>query len=87
MRNHLTQHLREVRAGNEIIVRDRRRPIAKIVLFKLDDDVEAEEAELVALGLMTMPTRKLPASFCKAPHGRVSLKTAVAAVTKDRDED
>ena len=29
LRNRLTQYLREVRAGEEIIVRDRHRPIAK----------------------------------------------------------
>jgi prevent-host-death family protein len=33
LRNRLTQYLREVRAGEEIIVRDRNRPIAKIVPF------------------------------------------------------
>ncbi len=85
LRNHLTQYLREVRAGNEIIVRDRKRPIAKIVPFKLDD-VDAEEAELVSLGLMTMPERKLPASFWKARRPAVSLRAAVKAVTDDRDE-
>ena len=31
LRDRLTQFLREVRAGEEIIVRDRKRPIAKIV--------------------------------------------------------
>ena len=38
LRDHLTQYLQEVREGEEIIVRDRQRPIAKIVPFTVDDD-------------------------------------------------
>jgi len=46
LRRRLTQHLRQVRAGEEIIVRDRRRPVAKIVPFTFDDD-DADDAALV----------------------------------------
>ena len=31
LRNHLTRYLKEVRAGEEIVVRDRQLPFAKIV--------------------------------------------------------
>lgn len=85
LRNRLTQYLQEVRAGEEIIVRDRQRPIAKIVPFTVDDD-DAEEAGLVASGLMRKGTGEIPPSFWRARRPRVSLKSAVAAVTADRDE-
>ena len=84
LRNHLTQYLKEVRAGEEIIVRDRQRPIAKIVPFSVDDD--ESDADLVAAGLMRKGTGRLPASFWKARRPRVSLDTVLAAVSADRDE-
>lgn len=86
LRNRLTQYLQEVRAGEEIVVRDRQRPIAKIVPFTVDDD-DADDAALVAAGLMRKGTGKLPASFWRTRGPRVPLKVAVAAVSADRDED
>ena len=86
LRNRLTQYLQEVRAGEEIIVRDRQRPIAKIVPFTVDDD-EADDAALVASGLMRKGSGVLPASFWNTRRSRVSVKAAVRAVTADRNED
>lgn len=85
LRNRLTHYLREVRAGEEIIVRDRHRPIAKIVPFTVEGD-DADDAALVAAGLMRKGSGTLPPSFWTARRSRVPLKTAVAAVTADRDE-
>jgi prevent-host-death family protein len=85
LRNRLTQYLREVRAGEEIIVRDRHRPIAKIVPFTVDDE-DADDAALVAAGLMRKGSGAIPPSFWKARRSRVSAKKVVAAVTADRDE-
>lgn len=86
LRNRLTQYLQEVRAGEEIVVRDRQRPIAKIVPFTVDDE-DADDAALVAAGLMRKGTGKLPASFWRTRGPRVPLKVAVGAVSADRDED
>jgi len=85
LRNRLTQYLREVRAGEEIVVRDRQRPIAKIVPYSIDED--DEDAALVAAGLMRKGTGKLPASFWRTRGPRVPLKVAIAAVSADRDEE
>lgn len=84
LRNRLTQYLREVRAGEEIIVCDRQRPIAKIVPFTVDD---VDDAALVAGGLMRKGSGEIPPSFWKARRARVTLEAAAAAVGVDRDED
>jgi len=86
LRNRLTQYLKEVRAGEEIIVRDRRRPIAKIVPFTLDED-EEDDADLVAAGVIRKGTGKLPPSFWRTRRPGVPLEVAVAAVRADRDEE
>jgi prevent-host-death family protein len=85
LRNRLTQYLQEVRAGEEIVVRDRQRPIAKFVPFAVDDD--DADAALVASGLMRKGSGRLPASFWKARRPRVTGPAAAAAVRADRDED
>jgi len=86
LRNRLTHYLREVRAGEEIVVRDRQRPIAKIVPFTVDDD-EADDAALVASGLMRKGSGIIPSSFWKARRARMTLRAAVASVRADRDEE
>jgi prevent-host-death family protein len=87
LRNRLTQYLKEVRAGQEIIVRDRQRPIAKIVPFTVDED-EDEDADLVAAGVIRKGTGKLPRSFWSTGRrGGVPWEVAAAAVRADRDED
>jgi prevent-host-death family protein len=85
LRNRLTHYLQRVRAGEEIIVHDRQRPIAKIVPFTVHQN--DDDAALVAAGLMREGTGKLPASFRRTRRPSVSLKVTVAAVSADRDEN
>ena len=82
LRDRLTHYLREVRAGEEIIIRDRQTPVAKIVPLTLDDDADA--AQLVAAGLMRKALRPLSAAFWRTPRAAVPVRTAAAAVSEDR---
>ena len=85
LRNRLTHYLREVRAGEELIVRDRQRPIAKIIPFTVDE-ADADEAALIAGGLMRRGSGALPPSFWTARRPRVAWRDAAAAVRADRDD-
>lgn len=87
LKNNLSAHLERVRAGEELLVKDRNRPIAKLVPLAAGEDLDAEEMELASAGLVRLPTSSLPRSFWKMPAPRVSLEDAVAAVTAERDED
>ena len=84
LRNHLTQYLREVREGEEIIVCDRRRPIAKIVPLAPDED--AQRTELVAAGLMRPASDRVSAGFWRVRRSPVAVRTAVDALSADRDD-
>jgi prevent-host-death family protein len=86
LRNHLTQYLQQVRAGEEIVVRDRQRPIARIVPFTVDDD-DADDAALIAAGLMRKGSGRISPSFWSARRSAVTLEKVVAAMSGDRDED
>ena len=85
LRNHLTRYLKEVRAGEEIVVRDRQLPFAKIV--PLAHDNEAEDSALVASGLMRRAERRLPASFWRVRRPSIDRDVAANAVSRDRDND
>jgi prevent-host-death family protein len=86
LRNHLTRYLQEVRAGEEIIVRDRQRPIARIIPFSVDDE-DADEADLIAAGLLRKGSGRLVPTFWSARRTPVTRKAVVAAVRRDRDGD
>jgi prevent-host-death family protein len=85
LRNHLTRYLKEVRAGEEIVVRDRQLPFAKIVPLAHDD--EAEDSGLVASGLMRRAERALPAAFWRVRRPSIDRDVAANAVSRDRDDD
>lgn len=87
LKNELSRYLNEVRHGEELLIRDRNVPIAKIVPLQQAGEPEAEELALAAAGKLRLPEAPLPASFWSMPAPRVSLKRAVAAVMAERNED
>lgn len=56
LKNKLSAYLNFVRAGQEVIVRDRSIPIAKIVPLNLEN-YDEEEQSLVAAGLLKLPEK------------------------------
>lgn len=82
LRDRLTHYLREVRAGQEIVVRDRQRPIARIV--PIAPDAESDDRELISAGLMRKATQDLPSTFWRIKRSAVTVRTAAAAVSDDR---
>jgi prevent-host-death family protein len=87
LKNELSRHLNEVRQGEELLIRDRNVPVAKIVPLREADGLHAEELALAAAGKLRLPRAPLPASFWLMPAPRVSLTRAVAAVEAERGED
>jgi prevent-host-death family protein len=87
LKNELSRYLKQVREGEELLIRDRNVPIAKIVPLPQADELEAEELALAASGKLRLPDAPLPASFWSMPAPRLSLKRVVAAVKAERDED
>ncbi|MBK7597744.1 MAG: type II toxin-antitoxin system prevent-host-death family antitoxin [Acidobacteria bacterium] len=88
LKSRLSSYLADVQRGEEIIVRDRNRPIARIVPLTRQGGDEIEEMALVAAGVITLPeSEKLPPSFWKWKGTSVSEKRAAKAVRDERDED
>jgi prevent-host-death family protein len=83
LKNELSAYLKYVRNGEEVVVRDRNVPIARILPFTLPDDADddAEVAHLVATGQMKLPTREMDwDAFWALPHPTVSDEAAREAI-------
>jgi prevent-host-death family protein len=86
LKNRLSAYLSFARNGEEIVIRDRNLPIAKLIPFFAGDASE-DEILLVAAGKMRLPKRPLDAgALWKIPTGNVPSSRAVDALLKDREE-
>ena len=80
----------EALAGEEVLIEDQNRPVAKIIPFNAEDeDEEFDErlAKLIAEGKARAPIGPLAPEFWTEPPIKVSGKELVALVSEDRDED
>lgn len=81
--------LAKVKAGEELLVMDRGKPVAKLVPVSKDLTGEATTAhlrELARAGLVRVGTGKLPAGFWKMARPRDKKGRALAALLADRSE-
>jgi prevent-host-death family protein len=86
LKNQLSKYLTYAKAGEEIIIRDRNLPVAKLVPFSAED-ADEQELRLVAEGKLKLPTGKLDVKkFLKMPAGKVKGNRAVEALLADREE-
>ena len=82
----LSEYLRRVKAGEEILVTERGRPIAKLTptstsSFQSDYLVEMEKQGLIKLG-----SGKLPKGFWDLPRPKDPKGLVVKAVLREREE-
>jgi prevent-host-death family protein len=86
LKNQLSKYLKFAKQGEEVIIRDRNLPVAKLVPF-LAEDANDEELILVAEGKMRLPKTRLDQrKLWKIPTGPVKRNNAIQAVLDDREE-
>ncbi len=87
LRRGLSGYLKRVRRGEEILVRDRDLPIARIVPLSADEQGE-EILELAAEGVVRLPSKPFRIEEIEAlPEPKVSLRKLLQALREDREED
>ena len=87
-KNNLSRYLDEVKRGVEILIKDRNRPVARIVPLGFADDEEAELLALAADGKIKLPGQDsgLDQSFWKQSRPDVPMNAIQRVIREDRDE-
>jgi prevent-host-death family protein len=86
LKNRLSKYLRFARGGEEVVIRDRDLPVAKLVPFSAED-ADDQELMLVAAGKLRLPKARLDIEeLLKIPTGSVAGNEAIQAVLADREE-
>jgi prevent-host-death family protein len=79
----LSEYLARVRAGEEVLVTDHGRPVARIVPAQTDAE---ELAELERKGLIRVGTMRIPKGFFDAPRPADPDGSVRAALIEERRE-
>jgi len=86
LKNRLSLYLNEVRTGNEVIVRDRNVPIARIVPISHGFDPDDELRALAGQGKIRLAEDELDETFWDLPAPRVHLDTLRRVLIRERNE-
>ena len=78
----LSEYLARVRAGNDVLITEHGRPIAKIVPVSSERE---ELAELERQGLIRVGTMKLPKGFLEAPRPKSDAGVTEALLEERRE--
>jgi len=86
LKNQLSAYLKYVRAGEEVIVRDRNVPVARIVPYTAMTASE-EEAYLVAAGRLKLPEQEMDwEAFWALPKADIPKEVAIQALIDSRGD-
>jgi antitoxin (DNA-binding transcriptional repressor) of toxin-antitoxin stability system len=86
LKNSLSKYLTFAKGGEEVVIRDRNLPVAKLVPFSAEG-ADDQELMLVAAGKLRLPSVRLDVKeLLKIPTGRVAGNKAIEAVLADREE-
>lgn len=84
LKNQLSKYLAFARSGEEIVIRDRNLPVAKLIPFSTEDASE-EELLLVAAGKMRLPKESADLEkLLKIPSGRSMDREITRALLDER---
>jgi len=86
LKNRLSKYLAFAKGGDEIVIRKRNLPVAKLVPFSADEGSE-DELLLVAAGKMLLPKNDLEVDeLLRIRTGRVGHREGTQALLDDREE-
>ena len=82
----LSEYLRQVKGGEEVLVTERGRPIAKLSPAGQSETLSEHLADMEKRGLLKRGTGKLPKGFWDLPRPKDPKGLLVKAVLREREE-
>jgi len=86
LKSKLSDYVKLVRGGEEVVVTDRGRPVARIVPLDADRWMKTRVMDLVDSGLAKPPVAKLPKDFWKRPRPADPDGLGLKALLEERRE-
>jgi len=87
LKDQLSKYLTFAKGGEEVVIRDRNLPVAKLVPFSAEG-ADEQELKLVAAGKLRLPKVRLSVKrLSKIATGSVVGNKAIQAITADREEE
>jgi prevent-host-death family protein len=87
LRAHLSKYVEAASAGEEVLVTDHRKPVARLVATATPHRMEARLVEMARAGLVRLPIRRLPPGFWDRPRPRDASGRTLAALIDARRRD
>ena len=82
----LSKYLRSVKAGEEVLVTERGRPIAKLIPAQSSEMLPDELIEMEKQGLIRLGPGKLPKGFWELPRPKDPKGLVARAALREREE-
>jgi prevent-host-death family protein len=82
----LSAYLRQVKAGEEVVITEHGRPVARLLPLASPDSVPQHLRDLEAKGLLRRGRMPLPADFWDLPRPADPQGAVRAAVLREREE-
>ena len=86
LKTSLSAYLRQVKAGEEVLITERGRPIARLLPITGPSSLAEHLNEMERKGLLRRPKAPLPADFWDWPRPVDADATVRAAVSREREE-
>jgi prevent-host-death family protein len=83
----LSKYLSQVKAGEEVVITDRGKPIAKLIpISRADMDISAHLMTLERAGLARIGKTSLPGGFWSMPRPKDKQGRALQSLLQEREE-
>ena len=83
----LSAYLDQVRSGQELLITDHGRPVARLVPVRAEDERhDARTQRLVRAGVLTAPSAALPDALLDAPPARKRVAGVLDALLRERED-
>jgi prevent-host-death family protein len=82
----LSEYLRQVKAGEEVLVTERGRPIAKLTPAAVSAILPQDLVELEKQGIVKIGTGKLPKNFWSLPRPKDPKGLVLKSLLQEREE-
>ena len=86
LKTSLSAYLRRVKAGEEVVITEHGRPIARLLPLASPESVPEHVKDLEARGLLKRGPKRLPADFWDLPRPADPRGATRAAVAREREE-